>query len=72
MSPLLRVSSRVPVMLPYYTLHRPHTLINSYYNMSYSEGSCESFSVDDDKREESDEESGNNRCRARGPRTTIA
>ena len=67
MSPLLRVTLRVPVTSPYYTLHRPHTLISSCYNMSYSEGSCESFSVDDDKREESDEESGNNRRRVRGP-----
>ena len=48
-----------------YSLHRPHTLINLYYKMSYSEGddsdgSCEGFPADDDEREGSDGESIDN------------
>ena len=44
-----------------YTLYRPHTFINLYYNMSYSEGddsdgSCKGFPADDDEREGSDGE----------------
>ena len=49
-----------------YTLYRPHTLINLYYNMSYSEGddsdgSCKGFPADDDEREGSDGEHGQRR-----------
>ena len=45
-----------------YTLYRPHTLINLYYNMSNSEGDdsddiCERFSVVHDEREGLDDES---------------